>query len=58
MIGQYTHLAEEFQEKIAPLIVDGSIGYEATVREGIDATSKAFLGLFEGGNTGKMIVKL
>ncbi|WP_408911530.1 NADP-dependent oxidoreductase [Corynebacterium gottingense] len=57
VVGQYSHLAEEFQEKIAPLVVDGSIGYETTVREGIDAMPKAFLELFEGANTGKMIVK-
>ena len=57
VVGQYSHLAEEFQEKIAPLVVDGSIGYETTVREGIDTMPNAFLELFEGGNTGKMIVK-
>ena len=57
VVGQYSHLAEEFQEKIAPLVVNGSIRYETTVREGIDTMPKAFLELFEGGNTGKMIVK-
>ncbi|WP_408911523.1 NADP-dependent oxidoreductase [Corynebacterium gottingense] len=57
VVGQYSHLAEEFQEKIAPLVVDGSIGYETTMREGIDTMPNAFLELFEGANTGKMIVK-
>lgn len=57
VVGQYSHLAKEFQEKIAPLVVDGSISYETTVREGIDTMPKAFLELFEGANTGKMIVK-
>ena len=57
VVGQYSHLAEEFQETIAPLVVDGSIGYETTVREGIDTMPKAFLELFEGSNTGRMIVK-
>lgn len=57
VVGQYTHLAKEFQEKIAPLIVDGSIKYASTVREGIENMPNAFLELFEGGNTGKMIVK-
>ena len=57
MVGQYTHLAKEFQEKIAPLVVDGSIKYASTVREGIENMPSAFLELFEGGNTGKMIVK-
>lgn len=56
VVGEYSHLTGEFQEKIAPLVVDGSIGYETTVREGIDSMPTAFLELFEGGNTGKMIV--
>ena len=58
VVGQYSHLAKEFQEKIAPLVVDGSIGYETTVRESIEKMPDAFLELFDGGNTGKMIVKL
>lgn len=57
VVGQYTHLAKEFQEKIEPLVVDGSIKYASTVREGIENMPNAFLELFEGGNTGKMIVK-
>ena len=57
VVGQYSHLAKEFQEKIAPLVVDGSIKYASTVREGIENMPSAFLELFEGGNTGKMIVK-
>lgn len=57
VVGQYTHLAKEFQEKIAPLVVDGSITYASTVREGIEDMPSAFLELFQGGNTGKMIVK-
>lgn len=57
VVGQYTHLAKEFQEKIASLIVDESIKYASTVREGIENMPNAFLELFEGGNTGKMIVK-
>ena len=57
VVGQYSHLTKEFQEKIAPLVVDGSIAFETTTREGIDNMPAAFLELFEGGNTGKMIVK-
>lgn len=58
VVGKYSHLAGEFQEKIAPLVLDGSITYETTVREGIDNMPGAFLELFEGSNTGKMIVSL
>lgn len=58
VVGKYSHLAGEFQGKIAPLVLDGSITYETTVREGIDNMPDAFLELFEGSNTGKMIVSL
>lgn len=57
MVGQYSHLAKEFQEKIAPLVVDGSITFETTVREDNGNMAAAFLAVFEGANTGKMIVK-
>lgn len=58
VLGQYRHLDQEFQERIAPLVLDGSITYETTVREGLDNMPGAFLELFEGTNTGKMVVKL
>ena len=48
----------KFQKKIAPLVVDGSIRCETTVRESIEKMPDAFLEFFSGGNTGKMIVKL
>ncbi|MEX3505254.1 NADP-dependent oxidoreductase [Corynebacterium sp. LK2510] len=57
-VGQYNHLAAEFQEKIAPLVLDGSITYDTTTRDGIESAPGAFLELFEGANTGKMIVTL
>lgn len=58
VVGQYPHLAQEFQEKILPLVIDGSISYENTIREGIEQMPEAFLELFTGGNTGKMIVQM
>ncbi|SDS14294.1 hypothetical protein SAMN04488539_1095 [Corynebacterium timonense] len=58
VLGQYRHLDTEFQERIAPLVLDGSITYETTVREGLEKMPEYFLELFEGTNTGKMVVKL
>ena len=40
-----------------PANVKGKVVYVIPVREGIDNMPAAFLELFEGGNTGKMIVK-
>ena len=48
----------EFYGAMAPMIQSGAVQSRETVREGLDSTFDAFLGLFEGANTGKMLVKL
>ena len=40
------------------MIAAGKITSRETVHEGIEAAPQAFLGLFSGGNTGKMLVRL
>lgn len=57
VLGKYSHLAGEFREKIVPLVADGSIDYDITTRHGIENMPDAFLELFTGGNTGKMVVE-
>jgi NADPH-dependent curcumin reductase CurA len=39
-------------------IASGAVKSRETVHEGIEAMPEAFLGLFSGGNTGKMLVRL
>jgi NADPH-dependent curcumin reductase CurA len=39
-------------------IVEGRIKSRDTVVEGLENAPKAFIGLFSGDNTGKMLVKL
>ena len=48
----------EFLKDISGWIADGKIRYEETVVNGIEKAPEAFLALFSGGNTGKMLVKL
>lgn len=48
----------DFLKEIAPQVSAGKIDYKETVKEGLESTPEAFLALFEGGNTGKMLVKL
>ncbi|MDV6319807.1 NADP-dependent oxidoreductase [Chromohalobacter sp. HP20-39] len=48
----------EFLQEIGPLVARGEIDYRETVEEGLERTPDAFLKLFEGGNTGKMLVRL
>jgi NADPH-dependent curcumin reductase CurA len=48
----------EFYREMGGWIAAGAVKSRETVHEGIEAMPDAFLGLFSGGNTGKMLVKL
>jgi NADPH-dependent curcumin reductase CurA len=54
------YLAEmgEFYREMGGLIASGAVKSRETVHEGIEAMPEAFLGLFSGGNIGKMLVRL
>ena len=47
-----------FLNEVSPQVAEGKLSYKETVKEGLESTPDAFLALFEGGNTGKMLVKL
>ena len=48
----------DFYRDMGGWIARGQVKSRETVREGIEATPQAFLDLFSGANTGKMLVKL
>ncbi|MGL4541342.1 MAG: zinc-binding dehydrogenase, partial [Polymorphobacter sp.] len=56
--SQFAGRRDEFASEMAGWIAGGQIKWEETVVEGIDRAGEAFLGLFSGANTGKMLVKL
>jgi hypothetical protein len=47
-----------FLADMAKWIAGGQMKFEETVMTGIEKAPEAFLGLFTGANTGKMLVKL
>jgi NADPH-dependent curcumin reductase CurA len=47
-----------FLAEVAPRIADGTIGYRETIFDGIERAPEAFLALFSGENTGKMLVRV
>jgi NADPH-dependent curcumin reductase CurA len=49
---------DEFQQEVGGYIREGKLKHQETVVEGIDRAVDAFLGLFDGKNIGKMVVKL
>jgi len=48
----------EFNADMAAMIKAGQVKGKETVMDGLEKTPDAFLGLFSGANTGKMLVKL
>jgi NADPH-dependent curcumin reductase CurA len=48
----------DFYRDMGGWIASGAVKSRETVREGIEATPEAFLDLFRGANTGKMLVRL
>jgi len=58
IISDHMKRYPEFVAEVGGWLKAGRIKYQETVVEGIDKAVTAFLGLFSGENTGKMIVRL
>ena len=58
LLREFDDRQDEFRRDMAGWIKDGLIRQTDTIREGLEATPDALLGLFSGSNTGKMLVRL
>jgi NADPH-dependent curcumin reductase CurA len=58
IVTQFAGLRPQFVQDMSGWIASGRVKWEATVEQGIDNAPTAFLKLFSGGNTGKMLVRL
>ena len=58
IVFDYFPRMAEFYAEMGPWVANGTVKSKETVVEGLDSTLDAFLGLFDGANTGKMLVKL
>ena len=58
IVSQFASLRPQFIKDMSEWIASGKLKWEETVEEGVDNAPNAFLKLFSGGNTGKMLVKL
>ena len=58
IVSSYNHLRADFERDMSAWVISGQVKYRETVFEGISEMPNAFIGLFDGTNTGKMIVNL
>ncbi|MES1202141.1 MAG: NADP-dependent oxidoreductase [Pseudomonadota bacterium] len=58
IVFDFMDMREQFLAEMAQWVKDGRIKWEETIENGIENAPAAFLKLFSGANTGKMLVKL
>jgi hypothetical protein len=58
IVSHHFDLMPKFIEDLSGWVKEGKVKWQETVFEGIDKAPDAFLGLFSGENTGKMLVRL
>ncbi|AXJ94638.1 MULTISPECIES: NADP-dependent oxidoreductase [unclassified Sphingomonas] len=58
IVSDYIDRAGEFYRDMGGWLSEGKLKRQETVFEGLEKTPDAFLALFSGGNTGKMLVRI
>jgi NADPH-dependent curcumin reductase CurA len=58
IVFDYFPRMAEFYAEMAPWVANGTVKSRETIVDGLENTPDAFLGLFKGENTGKMLVRL
>ena len=58
IVSNFNHLRDDFMRDMTAWVTGGQVKYRETTFDGIDKAPEAFIGLFTGANTGKMVVNL
>ena len=57
-MSNYNDMRADFDREMTQWVTSGKLKYRETIFEGLENMPQAFVGLFDGTNTGKMIVNL
>ena len=58
LVGQFSNRFEEGRQRLAGWIKEGRIKYKEDVVEGLENAPRAFIGLMQGENFGKLLIKV
>jgi NADPH-dependent curcumin reductase CurA len=58
IVSDFMDMREQFYADMGQWVREGKVKWEETIESGVENAPKAFLNLFSGANTGKMLVKL
>ena len=58
IVSSFGHRRADFERDMTAWVTSGRLKYDETVFKGLDNMAEAFIGLFTGANTGKMVVNL
>jgi len=58
LVGDFEPRFDAATDRLAGWIDDGDLAYRETILDGLDRAPEAFLGLFDGENVGKMLVRV
>jgi NADPH-dependent curcumin reductase CurA len=56
--ADFMHLREQFVHDMTGWLKEGRVKYEETIVDGIESAPKALIGMLNGENTGKMLVRV
>ncbi|MGM0844727.1 MAG: NADP-dependent oxidoreductase [Bacillota bacterium] len=58
VVNDYANRFKEGSSQLGQWLSEGKLSYEETITEGFESIPEAFLGLFQGNNLGKQLVKV
>ena len=58
VVYEFEHLRDQFLADMRQWIGEGKMKYQETIMDGIEQAPNALIALLQGGNTGKMLVRL
>ena len=58
IVSDHSDRFPAFLQEVTPLVRDGKLKYREDIGDGLDAAPSALIGLFEGRNFGKQLVRV